>query len=80
MNSALCEILRKKILHAGWCGSKTLRLYLRGTQFASQLHYSYPNVCDFPRVLPETVLLNTLPNSLIIIFQQPSTLQPLQSK
>jgi hypothetical protein len=43
MNDALCEIMRKKILHAGWYGSKTLCLYLRGTQFASQLHYGYPN-------------------------------------
>jgi hypothetical protein len=39
MNNALCEVMRKKILHVGWYGSRTLCLYLRGTQFAAQLHY-----------------------------------------
>ena len=69
MNNAIHEILRKKILHAGWYGSKTLRLYLMGTQFASQLHYCHLKCSWFSSVLPETVPLNTLPNSPLFSTQ-----------
>ena len=49
MNNALCEIQERKYCMQAGVAEKTICLYLRGTQFAPQLHYSYPNVCDFPQ-------------------------------